>query len=158
VDIEQHQVIDILEGREAEPLTQWLQAHPGVSVLARDRSDAYALAGRTGALQAIQVADRFHLVKNVGDALRELVRSRRWNVPAPETEVTVSAHDPPAVEGHTVNNEYKPSPRKQAIWEAVQQAKESGMSMRAISRELGIHRNTVRKYLDAEGPPAYKLL
>jgi transposase len=115
VNLEQHQVIDVLEGREAEPLAHWLQDHPGVSVLARDRSDAYALAGRTGAPQALQIADRFHLVKNVGDALKELVRSHRWHIPTPEPEVAISAHDPPAVEGHTVNNEYKPSPRKQAI-------------------------------------------
>ena len=50
------------------------------------------------------------------------------------------------------------SPRKPAFlererWKAIQKARRKGMSLRAIERELGIHRATVRKYLDADGPP-----
>jgi transposase len=77
VDLERHEPVDVLEGKEAEPLTQWLRQHPGVAILSRDRAEAYALAGRMAAPQAIQVADRFHLVRNVGDALKELLASRR---------------------------------------------------------------------------------
>ncbi len=54
--------VDILEGKQAEPLTQWLRGHPGVEILTRDRAEAYDLAGRTGAPAARRVADRFHLV------------------------------------------------------------------------------------------------
>ena len=78
VDLERHQPIDVIEGREAAPLAKWLHDHPGISVLARDRAESYASAGRTAAPNAIQVADRFHLVKNVNDALKELLRSDRW--------------------------------------------------------------------------------
>ena len=38
-------------------------------------------------------------------------------------------------------------------WKAIQKARRKGMSLRAIERELGIHRGTIRRYLDAEGPP-----
>ena len=47
----------------------------------------------------------------------------------------------------------KPTPRQRVRWKAVQQAKLRGLSIRAIARELGIHRNTVRKYAEAKSPP-----
>src|SRR5215510_14290684 len=78
VDLERQQPVAILEGRTAEPLMKWLQAHPSVTILARDRADAYALAGRQAAPDALQVADRFHLMRNVSAALKELLHSRRW--------------------------------------------------------------------------------
>jgi transposase len=81
VDLERRQPIAVLEGRTAEPLIKWLQAHPAIAVLVRDRADAYALAGRVAAPDAIQVADRFHLARNVSDALKTLLHSRRWHQP-----------------------------------------------------------------------------
>ena len=48
VDLERRRPVDILEGKQAQPLTQWLRDHPGVDILPRDRGEAYALAGRTG--------------------------------------------------------------------------------------------------------------
>ena len=47
----------------------------------------------------------------------------------------------------------KPTPLQTARWRAVRKAKRKGLSIRGIARELGIHRNTVRKYMDAESPP-----
>ena len=69
VDLERRRPVEILEGKQAQPLTQWLRDHPGVDILTRDRAEAYALAGRTGATAALRVADRFHLVHNAGEAL-----------------------------------------------------------------------------------------
>ena len=85
VELERHRPVDILEGKQSAPLTEWLRDHPGVDILTRDRAEAYALAGRTGAPAALQVADRFHLVHNVGEALKKLLRSQRWIVPEPES-------------------------------------------------------------------------
>ena len=47
----------------------------------------------------------------------------------------------------------KPTPLQTARWKAVQKAKRKGMSIRGIARELGIHRDTVKKYINAESPP-----
>jgi transposase len=156
IDLERHLPIDVLEGKEAAPLTDWLEDHPAISVLARDRAEAYAQAGRIGAPDAIQVADRFHLVKNVNDALKELLRSHRWKIP--ENESVDEANDPePSSEVEDLIEHEQPSPAKIALWEEVQQLKTLGYSIRAISRELGIHRKTVQRYMEARSPPAYRL-
>jgi Transposase len=79
VHLERQQPVAVLEGRTAEPLIKWLQDHPGVTILARDRADAYALAGRQAAPATLQVADRFHLVQNVSGALKTLLHTCRWD-------------------------------------------------------------------------------
>jgi transposase len=73
VDLERNRVVDLLPDREADTVAAWLEAHPGVEIISRDRSDAYAEAGRRGAPCAMQVADRFHLVKNLGDAVQRVL-------------------------------------------------------------------------------------
>jgi transposase len=62
-DGERHAVIDLLPDRTAETAAAWLQKHPGVEIVTRDRSADYRRAISTGAPDAIQVADRFHLAK-----------------------------------------------------------------------------------------------
>jgi transposase len=74
VDPERHRVIDLLPDREAGTLTAWLRAHPGVEVVSRDRSPSYAAGIDEGAPMAVQVADRFHLLMNVREALEKTVK------------------------------------------------------------------------------------
>jgi transposase len=77
VDLEAAQVIDLLPDREADTLAKWLRAHPGIQVISRDRAGAYAQAARRGAPNAVQVADRWHLFKNLGEALTNLLGRHR---------------------------------------------------------------------------------
>jgi transposase len=64
VDIEKHQTIDLLLDRESNTLSQWLESHPGLEIITRDRANFYADGARQGAPDALQVADRWHLIKN----------------------------------------------------------------------------------------------
>ena len=73
VDLERRRPIDLLPDRESNTLAKWLAAHPEVEVISRDRSKAYAEAAVLGAPNAVQIADRWHLLKNLGEHLERLL-------------------------------------------------------------------------------------
>jgi transposase len=86
VDLERHRVVDLLPDRTAETLEKWLKAHPKIEVVSRDRYQPYIDGIRAGAPKALQVADRWHLLKNLTDAVErvlehlfpQLGRGRVW--------------------------------------------------------------------------------
>jgi hypothetical protein len=94
-DLERHQVIELLEGREGEMLAKWLKAHPGVEIINRDRASAYADGARDGAPDALQVADRFHLLQNLSKALRTLFEQHPQVLKLPSPAVANDSVDPP---------------------------------------------------------------
>ena len=77
VDLETHQVVDLLPDREADRVVDWLQHHPGIGVISRDRGTIYAQAATRGAPDAIQVADRWHLLENLTDAVEQVLGQHR---------------------------------------------------------------------------------
>jgi transposase len=74
VDLERRCLIDLLPDREAETLSAWLKTHPGIEVVTRDRSKTYANGITEGAPTAVQVADRWHLLKNLREAVENLLK------------------------------------------------------------------------------------
>ena len=102
VDLERHRVIDLLPDREAETLSAWLKRNTSVEIISRDRAPAYALGSAIGAPKAVQIADRFHLVKNVQEVLEKLMmRQNRFlrtqTLAAPRSRARTSEND--AAEG-----------------------------------------------------------
>jgi transposase len=81
VDLERRCVVEILPDRSADTVAAWLQAHPGVEIISRDRGGIYADGARRGAPHAIQVADRFHLLLNLRETLERLMIRRHADLP-----------------------------------------------------------------------------
>src|SRR5216684_4604286 len=97
VDLELRKPIELLPDRKEETLEAWLRAHPEIEVVSRDRGGEYAAAARKGAPQAQQVADKFHILKNLRDGLKELM-ARKQKV-LPEVEESSSDGIPPRAQG-----------------------------------------------------------
>lgn len=159
LDLETHQLIDMLPDREAETVKQWLLAHPEIEIVSRDRAGAYADGAAQGAPQALQIADRWHMCKNLGDAVQDyLVRQKIQMPPSSSPNVTteqvaaVCAPAPPPEPGPSRYASQEKCERKQVVVDQVKTLQKQGHSAREIATLLHLARNTVRKYVRLEGP------
>ncbi len=155
VDLERRRPVDLLPTDSTEEVADWLGRHPGVTLMARDRDEVFAQAARTAVPDALQVADRFHLVQNVTEAFRTFVHSGKWRVPYASTVAPYDLPCGPLKKAAATSPGNRPTPRKERLWEQVGYLARQARSIRAIARALGVHRRTVRVYRDASSPPAY---
>lgn len=153
VDLERHRVIDLLTDRTAETLAQWLRAHPSVKVVARDRSMEYARGISEGAPQATQVADRWHLLVNLREALERLLDRIRPELNA-LVPVTVSENpsDMPILRlrPRSQGTEFVRQARqqqRQSLYEEIHRLRDAGTAIRAIAQQLHKSPTTIYKYL-----------
>jgi transposase len=137
-----------------------MAAHPEITHVSRDRGAEYASAATTGAPQAIQVADRFHVCKNLSEAVRRLLARVLSELKAAsqatgETEVTGQEERPAPVQ------EWRPDPGAQvaqtiAIRRAERGARyqqavrlhEQGCSIKEIACQLRVSERTVRHWFE----------
>ena len=73
-DLKDHHLIALLDGREGEPLKNWLERHKKIRLVARDRASAYAAAISAVLPDCVQVADRFHLLQNLLEHLKDIFK------------------------------------------------------------------------------------
>ncbi|MFO7891968.1 MAG: ISL3 family transposase [bacterium] len=160
VDLVSKEVIDLLPDREADTLAQWLKGHPEITVVSRDRSSTYAMGIRNGAPQARQVADRFHLLMNLGEATKKVFQAKGkdireaynlFNNPENlEPEIEEEKQDPELV---SEENQVIPDNinfERLYKFEKVKELHQAGYPIRKIHRTLKIHRQTVKRYIDQE--------
>src|SRR5436190_2899467 len=159
VNLETHKIVDLLADREAESARQWLAEHPEVAVVSRDRGLVYLDAATLGAPQATQVADRWHIISNLGDAVEEfLIRAHIRLEDGKASSQKEQPEDKPLSSFSATPASQRKSQarllRKWKLYERVQELHATGMSLRKIGEELGLARNTVRKYFrQAPEPP-----
>jgi transposase len=148
VDLDRRRPVDLLPDRSAHAVAQWLTAHPSVQIIRRDRGGDYALGAREGAPQALQIADRFHVVKNLGELVERVVR-RHAQVVEQQTATSPLAHSvataPPQPDTLRTHQQVQDIIRRR--YEAIHALAATGRSGLQIARELGLHRHTVERTL-----------
>jgi transposase len=159
IDMATHRPIDVLADREADTFTAWLLAHPGTQVICRDRAGAYAEAASTGAPEAIQVADRWHLWHNLAERVEKTVAAHHGCLrhadiaPGHATDRGVEPGTDPAALATSAQHERRESSvlveRTRARYEAVHALRAQGKSITAIVAELRLARGTVRRFVRA---------
>lgn len=162
VDLQQRKVIDLLPDREAATLTAWLRSHCGVQTVTRDRSGAYAEGIRGGAPEAAQIADRWHLLKNLREALERVLQNRQSSLQAAAeviklrqrcSDAVIEAGATTMLSSRDGKQSQQSRERRLTRYADVQRLKQSGMSLRGIARRLKMSRVTVCRYLGSEGFP-----
>lgn len=159
-DLERHQPIDLLPDREGPTLTARLLAHPGVEIVSRDRSTTYAEAIHLGAPTAQQIADRWHLLKNLGEAVETFLFNKKavlkaaWkSSPDPPP---LSLPPPPARTGRprqAVATSLARQARLSDLYHQIQALAANQVRVSDIAAQLHICRLTVYRYLQMEQPP-----
>lgn len=167
VDLERHRALDLLPTRQWESLRDWLQTHSGVEVVSRDRAEGYSHGASCGAPNAAQVADRWHLLKNLREALRTCaerfgpeIRQAAQNTPISIPSVPANVSPPDAApEPSAPHKNEAASPRelrrarRRERYQRVHELAGQGLSQRAISQATGLSRKTVRRFLRAREFP-----
>jgi transposase len=156
IDRERRLPVALLPDREAETLAQWLRAHPGVEVITRDRARADADGAHQGAPEATQVADRFHLLQNVVEALEQVFQPHHQALAAVNdatrgqgvaladgTVAVVVPPPPPTRQEQTAQRRARRVECHQQGWALHDQ----GWPGHAIATHLGIGKQTVFRYL-----------
>jgi transposase len=170
IDLERRQPVALLPDRTADTLAQWLREHPGVRVIARDRATAYADGARHGAPAATQVADRWHLLRNLAEALEQVFHQRRSALQAlpgsaallPLASADQPSHDEVSGLPPTVTTAPRPLPsagetprqlQRRLRYEQVCHLARQGWTFQAIAQQVGLHRKTVAQYVRADRFP-----
>ena len=161
-DLEHGHVVGLLPDRRTGTVAAWLKQHPSVAVIARDRASVFAEAVRQGAPQASQVADRWHLLRNLGDALRAAVDRHRVAVTAAasaEAEAASKDQPPPVPDaGGTRLSALRRARRegRAECYATVRRLHEEGMPPRLIAPKVGMSQRSVERWLRAGGEPEHR--
>ncbi|MYY49932.1 hypothetical protein CMT87_09000 [Elizabethkingia anophelis] len=158
VNLHTGKVIDLLPDREEYTLRKWLEIRPEIKVMTRDRYSNYQKAITSGAPQAIQVTDRWHLLKNLSETVQKVLVRQYNKVNATlaemklknEVEKPICDQDMPY---KSTGSESTQGGVRLQRFKQFQELQGKGYSIRAMARHLGMSRQTIRRYMDMETLP-----
>lgn len=164
-DLERRRPVDLLPERSADALSAWLRTRPGIEVISRDRGGYYAQGAAAGAPDAQQVADRWHLLHNLRDALVRLLDRCHADLrtaaramaafQAPRAPPTSQASGSSTTSVLTRSQQLSQARRARRVqrYEQVLALSREGLSQRAIAKRIGLHRETVARFIHAGAFP-----
>jgi transposase len=153
VDLEAGRPVDLLPERTAAALEQWLKEHPGVEIIARDRSTEYARGATAGAPAATQVVDRWHVLRNVREVAERVLDRHAEALRGLTVEGPGSGLPPRRRSAAEEARRGAVRERIAAHYAEIQRLTAAGETISGIARRLGITRIMVRRYRFAAAPP-----
>lgn len=154
-DLERGIAIDLLPDRSVERVSAWFRQYPSIEVVSRDRSPEFAAAASQGAPQAVQVADRWHIGKNLAEALKTLLaRCRAEQTKAMRMKMMEKQQDETQVQMRTLSRSRgeeqlrlaRKAEREQR-YEQVLALHHQGLRSFEIAEQVGMGERTVRSWL-----------
>jgi transposase len=175
VDLEVHAPVEMLPDREAATVARWLRAHRGVKLISRDRAGAYAEGAKRGAPRARQIADRYHVLVNLRDTLKDTLARHQSALPVLEgdgrkarvasqptaelPEVSPIPIETPQAEERADGQQGRWTAADPYVLTAVQRRRQivtlfrQGLSQREVARQLHVSRQVVHRFVTAETFP-----
>ncbi len=160
VDHERGVPIDLVPDRTSAPMATWLHNHPGVEIMTRDRSTAFTRGATDGAPHAIQVADRWHVLTNLREAVERMLQRRmpdRTRLLTPAGAATTPSTARPLFPHHTSAQarNARQARREERVqrFQTIQELTKRGMNILHIADYLQVSRQTVRRYRAATEAP-----
>jgi transposase len=151
-DLERRRIVDLLPDREPVTIEGWLARHPEVRVISRDRGGGYGQAATRAAPQAVQIADRWHLMENASAALLEAVRRSMRPV---RTALGSTVIDP-ALLTHAERLQHEGYLRREEAYGIIRTLARAGTPIKEIVRRTGRSRKLVREIVRGGGGDVFR--
>jgi DNA-binding NarL/FixJ family response regulator len=159
-DLEKGKVIDLPADCSVDSTVAWLRAHPGIEIVSRDRSSVYSEAAVRAAPQATQIADRWHLLRNLSEALIGALAPHHWLM-TEAAQAVCGKLSPNAVEMRCATSRMsqkeaarqRSRERRMAVYETAMELVRGGLPQPEVARRLSIDSRTIRRWVESNGFP-----
>jgi transposase len=151
-DLERRCVVDLLPDREIGTVAAWLSHHPEIRLIARDRGGGYGQAAARAAPQAVQVADRWHLMENASAAFLEAVRRSMRSI---RSALGIAVIDP-ALLTHAERLQHEGYLRREEAYGIIRALAQTGTPIKEIVRRTGRSRKLVREIVRGGGGDIFR--